>query len=205
MIGLINYGSGNIFAISNIYKKLGIDYKLINTPNELPYCSKLILPGVGAFDQTVNLLKNKDFFNEIIYYALKKEVPLLGICVGMQILGNQSEEGTENGLCLIPGKVKKLSTEKLIAKPHLPHLGWNSINQTVGESTLLNGVDLEIGFYFLHNFFFNAEDTNHVLATCQYGDVFPCIIRKDNIIGVQFHPEKSHNNGIKLFHNFANY
>ena len=202
MVGLINYGSGNIYAIANIYKRLNIPHFLSNKPDELIKANKLILPGVGAFDETMALLNNlglKDFLDELV---LHKKIPILGVCVGMQILGNNSEEGILPGFGWISGQIKKLNSSALSQKPFLPHLGWNSIEPT-RPSALLKDTNLERGFYFLHNYFFECENSEDSLATTNYGNHFSSAINKDNVYGVQFHPEKSHSNGITLFKNFA--
>jgi glutamine amidotransferase len=134
--------------------------------------------------------------------VLENKVPVMGICVGMQILAESSEEGTCKGLGYIKGKVKKLDSSLLIHKPKLPHLGWNSI-EIIKVNKLLQNVDPKFGFYFLHSFYFECQDQNDVSATTQYGCTFASAINKENIFGIQFHPEKSHRNGLELLHNFA--
>lgn len=202
MIGIINYGSGNIYAIANIYKRLDIPHGIFNDIGDLVKCDKLILPGVGAFDETMRLIAEQGMTDVLNNLVLQERIPIMGVCVGMQILGDSSEEGEEKGFSWIKGKIQKLSKEKLIQKPHLPHLGWNSI-KIVKSSPLLNNIDEEKGFYFLHNYFFNATEHDDILATTSYGDEFPCVVNHKNIFGVQFHPEKSHDNGVEIFKNFA--
>ncbi len=203
MIGIINYGGGNVFAIANLYKRADIPFLLSDKIVELKKADKLILPGVGSFDETMCLLNKSglpDFLNEQVQVLRK---PILGVCVGMQILGESSEEGNENGFGWIKGKIRKLDANKLHKKPHLPHLGWNSITLKK-PSELLKDIDTDRGFYFLHSYYFQCTDENDIVAVTNYGEEFACCINKGNVFGVQFHPEKSHFNGIQLFNNFNN-
>lgn len=202
MITIIDYGSGNISAIGNIYEKLNIDYKIAKSPNEIIGAKKLFLPGVGAFDETMNLLENSGFRKAIDNEVLINKVPIIGICVGMQVLGNSSEEGKLPGLGYIKGHVKRLDESLLNTKPTLPHMGWNTI-QFKSQSLLFEEIDTEIGFYFLHSFYFECENYTDIVATTDYGRTFASAINHDNVYGIQFHPEKSHINGITLLKNFA--
>lgn len=204
MITLIDYGSGNIHAIANIYKRLNIPFNMSFNPDELFKAEKLILPGVGDFDETMKLFEKngvKEALNEAVVH---KKTPILGVCVGMQIMGNSSEEGELNGFGWIKGKVRLISTENLTQKPHLPHLGWNTVRFNP-ESLLFKGVESELGFYFLHSYYFDCENSADVYATTVYGDEFASAINHKNVFGVQFHPEKSHKNGIRIFKNFYDY
>ncbi len=203
MIGIVNYGSGNIYAIANIYKRLDIDYKLISDPAELEEADKLILPGVGAFDETMQLLNNSGLKSKLDELVIEKKVPIIGVCVGMQILAESSDEGSLPGFGWIKGKVKKIDIANLIHKPHLPHLGWNSI-QLEKESNLLEAIDMDRGFYFLHTYYMECDREDDVLCATNYGKRFASAVNCENVYGVQFHPEKSHSNGITLFRNFAN-
>ena len=202
MIGIISYGSGNIRAIAGIYHRLNTPFKIVEDPTELANYDRLILPGVGAFDETMKLLRHRGWVESLQYLVLQKKIPILGVCVGMQILARTSEEGSESGLAWIDGSVQKLSIENLTSKPYLPHMGWNSLS-VVNHHPILHGVDAEQGFYFLHSYRFVCDNPTHVLANSQYGEEFPCVIAKDNVFGFQFHPEKSHQNGITVFKNFS--
>ena len=202
MIGIIDYGSGNIQAIATIYKNLNIDYLVIKRPEDLKKADKLILPGVGAFDATIQQLINsklKDKLNELV---LSEKVPVLGICVGLQVMGYGSDEGDLPGLGWIPGKVKKFDETKIELKPKLPHMGWNVIND-IKDHDLFKGVDHDFGFYFVHSFYFECEKEENILTTSNYGGKFTSSIYSNHIFGTQFHPEKSHGNGVQLFKNFA--
>ena len=204
MIKIVNYGSGNIRAIGNIYDRLGIKYEVAENPEALKDASRIILPGVGAFDEAMGML-NKSGFREILdELVLINSVPILGICVGMQILSESSEEGDLEGLGWIKGRVKKIDKNLLPTKPKLPHLGWNSV-EVKKHSELLNLIDVKTGFYFIHSFYFQCLNPEDELTTTFYGNDFSSSVNRGNVTGVQFHPEKSHFNGITLLKNFSQY
>lgn len=201
-IGIVNYGSGNIFSISNIYKKGNIDFFISSEPKELAKASHLILPGVGAFDETMKILNDsglKIFLDEMV---LGEKKPILGICVGMQLLAENSEEGNLQGFGWIKGKVRKFDESVFKQKPYLPHLGWNTVN-IQQEHSIFNQVDPEEGFYFLHSYYFDCQNTQDILSTTDYGISFASAVHHENVYGMQFHPEKSHQNGINIFYNFS--
>lgn len=201
MIGIIDYGVGNIKAFANIYKNFDIPFKIVKTVDDFEGVTKLILPGVGSFDHAMASLQNsgmKDMLDELV---LIKKLPVIGICVGMQMLAKSSDEGELSGLGWIDGFVKKFDKSKIINGP-LPHMGWNSLN-IKEEKTILSGLEKTPRFYFLHSYYFECTDKNDVLATATYGDEFDCVINHENIYGIQCHPEKSHHNGIKLLKNFG--
>jgi glutamine amidotransferase len=202
MIGIINYGSGNVQAIANIYNRTNFQYKIIQDPEQLKTVDKLILPGVGDFDETIKVLDSSGLRNALNEEVLVKKKPVLGICVGMQILSNDSEEGTQKGLGWINGNVKKFDILKIKDKPFIPHMGWNNVVPQI-KHDLFNKIDIELGFYFVHSYFFQPFSTNNILGTTIYGEEFTSAVFNDNIFGVQFHPEKSHSNGILLLSNFA--
>ena len=202
MIGIIDYGSGNVQAIATIYKNLNIKYQVLHKPEDLKKADKLILPGVGAFDATMQQLINSGLKEELNKLVLEEKIPILGICVGLQVMGYNSEEGDFPGLGWIPGKVKRFDESIIHTKPKLPHMGWNVIND-VRTHPLFKGIDGDFGFYFVHSFYFECESEENILTTTNYGTVFTSSIYADHIIGTQFHPEKSHGNGVRLFKNFA--
>lgn len=203
MIKIVNYGSGNIQAILNIYKQLNIECLVANTPDELLGATKLILPGVGAFDETMEQLIESGFKKVLDVAVIENKVPIMGICVGMQILANKSEEGILDGLGYIEGEVKKFDISKFTQKPHLPHLGWNSIEPT-RDAKIFEGIDFNLGFYFLHTYYFSCHSNEDRLASTNYGGLYASAVNHENRFGMQFHPEKSHHNGVQLFKNFAN-
>ncbi|RZK15610.1 MAG: imidazole glycerol phosphate synthase subunit HisH [Flavobacterium sp.] len=202
MITIIDYGSGNISAIGNIYEKLNIPFSIAQTPEQVLGAEKLFLPGVGAFDETIAKLDETGFREALDIQVLKNKIPIIGICVGMQILAESSDEGKLPGLGYIKGRVKKIDETLLKDKPKLPHLGWNSA-EVQKRSQLFEGIDHEIGFYFLHTYYFECNNPADVLATTTYGKSFASAVSHENVYGIQFHPEKSHHNGVKLLHNFA--
>jgi len=202
MIGIINYGSGNINAIANIHKRFEIPFMLVNKPDDLDQCSKLILPGVGDFDETMRLLTESGLKAGLNQYVLEKKLPIIGFCVGMQIMGFKSEEGSNEGFGWIPGNIKKLDINSLERKPYLPHMGWNTIN-IKQDHLLFDGLSHVDGFYFLHSYYFECRDSTNILSTTNYGNPFPSVVRHENIFGIQFHPEKSHENGMQIFRNFS--
>ena len=202
MIGIIDYGSGNIQAIASIYKSLNIKHQILNNPKDLNKANKLILPGVGAFDSTMQQLINSGLKEELNKLVIEKKVPILGICVGLQVMGYGSDEGEMPGLGWIPGIVKKFDKNKIKIKPKIPHMGWNVVND-FRDHSLFDGIDSDFGFYFVHSFYFECESRDNILTTSNYGIDFSSAIYSNHIIGTQFHPEKSHGNGVLLFKNFA--
>tara|TARA_B100002051_G_scaffold272160_1_gene308281 strand:- start:795 stop:1409 length:615 start_codon:yes stop_codon:yes gene_type:complete len=202
MIGIIDYGSGNVQAIATIYKKLNIDYLLICDKSDLKKADKLILPGVGAFDATMQQLIDSGLRDKLDNLVINKKTPILGICVGLQVMGFGSDEGELPGLGWIPGKVKKFDDTKIKSKPKLPHMGWNTIKD-IQNHKLFNDIDSDFGFYFVHSFYFECEKDENILSTSSYGVEFASSIYANHIFGTQFHPEKSHGNGLQLLKNFA--
>jgi glutamine amidotransferase len=203
MITIIDYGSGNIKAIANIYEKLKVDFRIASNPNQVKGAKKIFLPGVGAFDETMSKLDKTGFRGVLDMEVLENKIPIIGICVGMQILAETSEEGKNKGLGYIKGKVKRIAKDTILQKPKLPHMGWNSIEVTK-ENQLFKNVDPGLGFYFLHSYYFECDDPKDILSTTNYGTAFASSVQKENVYGIQFHPEKSHRNGLKLMNNFAN-
>lgn len=202
MIAIINYGSGNIAAIANIYKQLKVPYVVTNDLDELVKADKYVLPGVGAFDATMRYLNDSGMVETLNEQVLVLKKKVLGICVGMQVLAESSDEGSLAGLGWVRGRVRKIDSSLIPASPKLPHMGWNSI-VSKADAALFFGVDIQQGFYFLHSYYFDATDADDVVATVQYGEELPCAVAHANVFGMQFHPEKSHSNGVAIFRNFA--
>tara|TARA_Y100000591_G_C21756109_1_gene657452 strand:- start:205 stop:813 length:609 start_codon:yes stop_codon:yes gene_type:complete len=200
MIGIIDYGLGNISAISNIYNKLKINNIIINSTSDFDKSDKLILPGVGAFDSAINLLNNSNYIFEIQKQIFEKKKYILGICVGMQIFGSDSTEGKKLGLNWIEGDVKKINSNNQNLR--LPHMGWNSI-QFSKKDPLLSSLENNEYFYFCHSYYFDCLNKNNILAETDYGHKFASIVKNKNIYGIQFHPEKSHDSGVKILENFS--
>lgn len=202
MITIIDYGSGNIKAIQNIYKQLNVSCVISKSPSDILSASKLVLPGVGAFDETMLQLQSAGIIDALNEAVIHKKVPIMGVCVGMQIMASRSDEGSLPGLGWVDAEVKKFPLEYISGKPKLPHMGWNSV-VLVKQSSLLDNVDCQKGFYFLHSYYFSCLESDDVIATTTYGKDFTSVISKGNIYGVQFHPEKSHSNGMTVFKNFS--
>jgi glutamine amidotransferase len=196
MIGLINYGSGNIGAIANILEQENINYAIINKSDDLCRVKKLILPGVSAFDRTMELLEEKSLIKELNNLVLNKKIPVMGICVGMQVLFEKSDEGTKSGFGWIKGNVVELSN------PKTPHMGWNSIINV--DHKITKDINSKEGFYFLHSYKCVPTEKNVISVLSDYDESISAVVIKDNIIGIQFHPEKSHSNGVQIFRNFNN-
>jgi glutamine amidotransferase len=201
VIAIINYGSGNIQAIANIYKRLGVEFTVVSKPDDLETADRIVLPGVGAFDQAMGELNQSGLRQALDRNVVEHRKPLLGICVGMQLLASRSQEGTLDGLGWIGGAVTKFAPPP-DGDLRLPHMGWNDV-RPVRENPLFEGVDLSGGYYFLHSYYFDCDREESVLATTTYGSGFASAVNIENIYGVQFHPEKSHGAGIQLLKNFA--
>lgn len=199
MIGIVDYGLGNLDAFTNIYRRLGIDAQRVAQPEHLSASMMLILPGVGAFDWAMTKLNASGLRDALDEAVLERRLPVLGICVGMQMMFGRSEEGTAEGLGWIDGEIVRLSHHS--AALPLPHMGWNDVTPRAGE-ILFDGLDGP-RFYFLHSYGVSPRLRSGVIAETEYGGVLPCAIRQGSIAGVQFHPEKSHGWGVGLLKNFA--
>ncbi|MCI1733399.1 MAG: imidazole glycerol phosphate synthase subunit HisH [Bacteroidales bacterium] len=202
MIRIINYGLGNIDAFINIYKRLNIDVAIASVADDLNDADKLILPGVGAFDAAMICLNNSGMRKRLDYLVKERHIPIVGICVGMQIMANKSEEGTLDGLGWIDAEVKKFSKIDACEGLQIPHMGWNSVE--CNNDPIFSFLPSNPRFYFLHSFYFSCFCKDNVIATSTYGLEFTSAARNGNIYGLQFHPEKSHGNGIQILKNFAN-
>jgi glutamine amidotransferase len=203
MISIVDYGLGNLRAFYNIYKNLNINVEFVRTPDQLNSAEKIILPGVGAFDHAMFELNKSGMREKLDELVLVKEVPVLGICVGMQMLGNRSDEGQLSGLGWIDAEIKKFDTNLINHKPKLPHMGWNDVYPIV-TNPLFQNLEVDAVFYFLHSYYFACNNPQDAIAKSDYGLEFTCSVNHKNIFGVQFHPEKSHKFGIQLLNNFAN-
>jgi imidazole glycerol-phosphate synthase subunit HisH len=199
-VSLVNYGVGNICAFENIYRRLDVKVHIATTPDEILSAEKLVLPGVGAFDWAMHRLNASGMRESLDTAVLKNNVPILGICVGMQMMAKDSEEGETPGLGWLDAKVVKLRPVSNLDTP-IPHMGWNEVQPT-DQNDLFNGISSS-RYYFLHSFVIRPRESNTVLATTEYRDNFVSAIRHNNVFGTQFHPEKSHKWGISLLKNFA--
>ena len=201
MIKIINYGLGNVKAFYNIYKSLGIECEICESPESIQDAIKLILPGVGSFDWAMYKLNNSGMREILDKLVLEKKIPILGICIGMQIMMEQSEEGKEKGLSWIKGNNLHLSINNSNELKY-PHMGWNNIE--FNDNFLFKNI-VNPNFYFLHSYHVELHNNCQAEAYAKYGKKFTCAFsNNDNIFGVQFHPEKSHSSGVKLLENFSN-
>lgn len=199
MITIVDYGMGNLGSVVNMFKKVGSDSIITSDPLEVEKASKLILPGVGAFDTAMCKIEQSGLLPVLNEKVLNRKVPILGICLGMQLLTRRSDEGVLPGLGWIPADTKRIPK---IENLKVPHMGWNVV-ETSTSSLLTKGFDEEeTRFYFVHSYAVDVDVQENSILKTTYGIAFDSGIHKDNIYGVQFHPEKSHRYGKKLFANF---
>lgn len=202
MITIIDYGLGNIQAFVNVYRRLNIQVAIAKQPEDLEGATRMILPGVGAFDHAMERLDASGMRPVLEHLVCEQGVPVLGICVGMQILASASDEGRLPGLGWVRGRVKAFAAVPELKGLPLPHMGWNDV-QPRANSPLFKGLEEEARFYFLHSFYFDCEGGAGGIASASYGHDFVCAVSEGNVFGVQFHPEKSHHFGTALLKNFA--
>ncbi|BDQ13344.1 imidazole glycerol phosphate synthase subunit HisH [Sediminibacterium sp. TEGAF015] len=202
MITLIDYGVGNIFAFQNVYKRLDIPTKIAKTSSDLEGAEKLILPGVGAFDYAMQQLNASGMRDKLDELVLDKKIPVIGICVGMQMMGKKSEEGREEGLKWMDAEIIKFDESLIRQRTKLPHMGWNDV-LPIRNHPLFSRLEHNAIFYFLHSYYFKCNDHSNTIAISDYGLQFTSAANVDNIYGIQFHPEKSHQYGEILLDNFA--
>jgi glutamine amidotransferase len=202
MIGLINYNGGNYKSVSNILEYLDIKFIEINNNLDLNKVSHIILPGVGSYNNLASKLKSNNLFDEILYQIDVKKTFYLGICVGMQLLSNYGLENIKTkGLSLIEGVVEKIPVENEI----LPNIGWHNIILENKDSPLFKDIEInEMFFYFVHSYYFNLKKKENCSSSIYYEKKITASVEKDNIFGVQFHPEKSQSGGLKILKNFCN-
>jgi glutamine amidotransferase len=200
MIVIIDYGLGNIGSLQNMLKRIGEEAIISSNKNEILAASKLILPGVGTFDTGMRNLKSSDLIDTLNEAVLVQKKNILGICLGAQLMLNESEEGIEKGLGWINGKVVLFNHKENSVK--VPHMGWNNLIINDSFNLFNEMIENPPRFYFVHKYHFSLNDNNDVTSLCKYGYEFPASFQKENIYGVQFHPEKSHQFGISLLKNF---
>lgn len=202
-ISIVDYGVGNIASVQNMLKKIGHTAELVGDPDRVAASAKVILPGVGAFDRAAAILRETGL-GEAVVRAAGSGAQVLGICLGMQLLLDGSEEGdgAEPGLGLIPGRVVAFPAEVKAQGLRVPHMGWNSITRVGDRATLPTLADGD-RFYFVHSYHAVPDDAAHRLATAHHGVDFTAMVRRDNVVGAQFHPEKSHRTGMAMLRDFA--
>ncbi len=197
---IVNYGMGNLNSVKKVLDRLQIDAIISSNPEDIISSRKIILPGVGHFGKAMFNLKNLNLTDALHEAVLVKKIPVLGICLGMQLLAKKSEEGDAEGLGWFDAKVKRFSiSDKL--KYKVPHIGWNRVN-IKKNSPLMNGINEDSEFYFVHSYHLDTNDETDILNETRYDYAFTSAIAKDNIFGVQYHPEKSHDAGARMLKNF---
>lgn len=202
MITIIDYGMGNLRSIQNMLKHVGVSSEITSEMSAIERAESIILPGVGAFDKAVANIEKMRLRDILRKKALEEKIPILGICLGMQLLGNYSEEGNAEGLGLIDAESKRFNFSHAGQQLNIPHMGWNTILPRQDKS-LFRDMDEQSRFYFVHSYHVVCRHEEHILAETEYGIPFTSAIADNNIFGVQFHPEKSHKFGMTLLKNFA--
>ena len=201
MIAIVDYGMGNIHSVQKALQFYGAKTVVTNKPEDIKSCKKLVLPGVGAFDDAMRELKKRGLIPAILK-QVKNKKPFIGICLGMQLLFESSEEANETGgLGILSGSVKLFNGKSGIK---VPHMGWNQIKKNSGACPLLKDIADGSFVYFCHSYYPDPKEKSAVAATCRYGIDFPSVVWRENIYGVQFHPEKSQAVGLKMLENFVN-
>jgi glutamine amidotransferase len=204
MIIIIDYGVGNLTSIKNMIKRCGAEAEISSSPEKIAQADKFILPGVGSFDHGITNLRAAPYFSIFEKKILAEKKAVLGICLGAQLLSASSEEGNLPGLNWIPGKVIRFQKEKMQQDLKIPHMGWSDI-LLKKRSPLFTDLEKAARFYFVHAYHWVCSFAEDELVTASYGYEFTAGVERENIIGVQFHPEKSHSFGMKLFENFIRY
>jgi len=202
-IAVVDYGHGNLGSILNMLKKLGAPCVLISDPDQLEGMEKIILPGVGAFDSGMRAIEERGFKEPLIKKVTTDRIPILGICLGMQMLGQGSEEGEAEGLGLVAGRCRRFSRNADI-RLKVPHMGWAEVTPSK-KAVLFSGINLPPRFYFVHSYYFECVNQFDVAAIATYGATFTAAVQHQNVFGVQFHPEKSHKFGMHLLRNFVEF
>lgn len=203
MIVIIDYGMGNLGSIGNMLKRIGAEGVISSDPSVIDGADSLILPGVGAFDHGMEKLKELGLIPVLNQRVIQENVPLLGICLGMHLLARKSEEGDLPGLGWLDADVKRFKFEADVSALKIPHMGWNEVTPKKPDP-LYEGFEDELRFYFVHSYHVVCDGGDDELGTTWYGYDFASIVRRGNIIGAQFHPEKSHKFGMTLLKNFLN-
>ena len=197
-VSLVDYGLGNLGSVANMFKRAGVQTRMVSTPDEIAESDRVLLPGIGAFDEGMSRLSDRGLVEPLQQFAAAGK-PLLGICLGMQLLFDSSEEGEAAGLGLIPGRSVRFSEGDGI---RVPHMGWNLAEPTRADP-LVEGLPDESRFYFVHSYHVVPARPEDALAVSNYGTRFVSMVRAGSVAGAQFHPEKSHAFGLTILKNFA--
>lgn len=208
MIVILDYGMGNLNSVKKALKRIEVHAEISNDAQMIEKADKLLLPGVGNFELGMENLRKNNLIDLLNEQVLEKQKPILGICLGMQLLTSHSEEGDAEGLNWIPGKTiefkKDMVTEGTQRKLKVPHIGWNTLKLSNNQNNLLSTLPNNTSQYFVHSYYVKCDNEENVMASTEYGHDFHSSISKDNIYGTQFHPEKSHKMGLEILRNFSN-
>lgn len=203
MIVIVDYGLGNLHSVEKAFKRVGSKAIISNKIDEIDSASKLVLPGVGHFKKGMEKLNNLNLLEVLDLKVIKQKIPILGICLGMQLMTSRSDEGDCKGLSWIDAETLKFDVKKVNNKKlRVPKIGWNEIKIS-RPSQILDGIQTKDSFYFVHSYYVKCKDNSNILSTTKYINEYVSSFNKDNIFGVQFHPEKSHNAGLKIIDNFS--
>ena len=200
-VGILSCGPANVGSVVNMVRRIGHDCELISNKNLLSGVDKLIFPGVGSFDNALSELEKAEMVAALEERVVAHGVPILGICIGMQLFMQSSEEGAKDGFGWIKGRVKRFNNLKIEPNMKVPHIGWNYVIPKE-EHWLISPQEPRSKFYFLHSYFVKCDDKNNEVGITKYGVEFSSLIQKDNIVGAQFHPEKSYRYGLNLMKKF---
>lgn len=210
-VAVVDYGMGNLHSVRHALSMIGADVIVADTPEALRSADRIVLPGVGAFGECLANLKKSGMLETLDEQVRSRARPMLGICLGMQVLATSGEEmGEHEGLGWIPGRIRHLEVDRDARGLRVPHVGWNEVHLKPIEPTgkphpVLDGIRPNTTFYFVHSYFFEPLDAAHAVATCNYGVDFTCAVAKDTIIATQFHPEKSQQNGLAILERFLDW
>ena len=202
MVVIVNFGVGNVGSIANMLNRIGVEAAVSSASDSIARADRLILPGVGAFDPAMERLLASGLVEVLHHRVFEDRIPLLGICLGMQLLTERSEEGRLPGLGWIPAETVRFRLPEGVTNVRIPHMGWNTVTPRRG-ALLFDSAPPDARFYFAHSYHVRCRDEQHVMATTRHGVEFHSAVRRDNILGTQFHPEKSHRFGMDLLRAFA--
>ena len=203
MVVIVDYGLGNLRSVLMKFMRLKIEARISEGPADIETADKLVLPGVGSFGAGMRNLRERGLIDVLRRKALDEKTPLLGICLGMQLLTEYSEEGDCPGLGFVPGATRRLDVSEAAEKLRIPHIGWNEITLCRPDAVLFSGIDPTLRYYFVHSYAVFPAEPADSSATCTYGQTFAAALERGNIHAAQFHPEKSHHHGLAMLENFA--
>lgn len=199
---IVNYGMGNLNSVKKAFSRIGVKTIISSNSTDILMAEQIVLPGIGHFQKAIENIRKLKLWDVLNEAVLVKKTPILGICLGMQLMAKHSEEGDVNGLGWFDAKIVRFRVNDTL-KYKVPHMGWNQV-YIRNRSLLFENVDLSRGFYFVHSYYIKCNDKEDILNETEYENSFVSAIQKDNIIGVQYHPEKSHDAGEQLLRNFVN-